>query len=452
MWSSEMLRTKDLATPRPRCLPEQVRQRKTPLVLEIQAGCLGSGGYGCAHSKQRLFSSSCASCSSLWLLLIMITAAIAYCYIRMKLPSELFCWLKGLRLLDTKDFQALAPLQLLEEPDAKAIFHGLTVLRLIDRVCAIKKVEYLQLHVDQRVPVFSKPKMMLNWKAAFGLLPKLGLGMDAEQLRLILAGDEDMMVDVLEAVYRRFGKKVDLQEQDELETLKALGLSESRVDGGPAEPARAPSGGAASRPAGSSALVPIGMHRAKSSMLQRAGATKHDSLYIKPNLPTLNSSTITRNFTMAGSKLNLADFNLNISTQLIPLNIQHIEQTRPRPQDISHLFEFLLVTAADALKMRVSSVVPLFAGGGKVLANLIVKGVKYEGFKGLVDWFALLAKEASHIFEMALMDDSWSTLRMFFSTIKPGLISKSPEVAELALGLFLRLFVLLKEKNKLAAA
>ena len=374
----------------------------------------------------------------------------------MKLPSELFCWLKGLKLIESKEFQALSQEQLLEERDAKAIYYGLTVLRVIDRVCTIKKVEYLKLNVDNNVPVFSRPKMMLNWKSAFSLLPKLGLGMDAEQLSLIIAGDEDMMVDVLETVYKRFGKKVDLQEQDELETLKVLGLSESRAEASPAEPSREPSGNLGGKSIGSGQLVPINMHRAKSSMLLRPqpgkGSLKNDSMYIKPNLPTLNSSTVTRNFTMAGSKLNLADFNLNISTQLIPLNIQQIEQTRPRPQDISHLFEYLLVTSADALKMRVSSVVPLFAGGGKVLANLIVKGVRHEGFKGLVEWFALLVKDVNHIFEMVLMDDSWSTLRMFFSTIKPGLISKSPEIAELALRVFLRTFALLKEKNKLAAA
>ena len=375
----------------------------------------------------------------------------------MKLPSEVYCWLRGLKLLQSSDFQALSDTQTIDERDEKEIYYGITVLRLIDRICTIKKVEYLKLSITASVPVFSKPKMIMNWRSAFNLLPKLGLGMDSEQLSLIMTGDVDMMIDVIECMYKKFGKKVDLQEQDEMETLKVLGLSETKQAVGQQEDSRNQSAKQPNKEDSSSALVPIGMNRAKSSMLLRGNTTnrntfRNDSMYLKPNLPTLNSSTMTRNFTLAGSKLNLTDFNLSISTQLIPLNVQQIEQTNKRPQDINHLFEYLLVTCADALKMRVTNVIPLFAGGGKILANLIVKGVRYDGFKNMIEWFSVMMRDVNHIFEMILMDDSWTTLKMFLNTIKPGLISKNQEVADLSVQLFTRIMVLLKEKRKLAAA
>jgi hypothetical protein len=382
----------------------------------------------------------------------------------MLIPSELFCWLRGLRLIQTKDFQALADTQAIDERDEKEILYGVTALRLIDKICTIKRVEYLKLNVDEGVPVFSKAKMILNWRTAFQMLPKLGLSLDPELLSLVQNGDEAMMIDVLNTVYHRFGKKVDLQEQDEMETLKHLGLSESRA--GQADPReitelrdQGPETSGVSRfSTNDNRLVPLNLPRAKSSMIIRKPATsrnveiKYDSQFIKPNLPTLNSSTITRNFSLGGGRLNITDFNLSVSTQLIPVNIKEIELQHPDPQNVNHLFEYLLLTVAECFNLKVSNVVPIFAGGGKVLANLIVKGIRYDGFKGVVKWFQTLRENTNRIFEMILMDPSWSTLKLFLTTIKPGLISKSADVADVTLQMFTRLALLLKERNLMAPA
>lgn len=382
----------------------------------------------------------------------------------MLIPSELFCWLRGLKLLHTKEFQALAEQQAVEERDAKEIFYGVAALRLIDKICTIKRVEYLKLHVDESVPVFSKAKMILNWRTAFQLLPKLGLSLDPELLSLVQNGDEAMMIDVLNTVYHKFGKKVDLQEQDEVETLKHLGLSESRADPGVrGQIAEVNETGKeishiSRHTSNDNRLAPLHLPRAKSSMVIRKPITsreteiKNDSHFIKPNLPTLNSSTITRNFSLGGGRLNITDFNLSVSTQLIPINIKEIELHHPDPQTVNHLFEYLLITAAECFNLKVSNVVPIFAGGGKVLANLVVKGIRYDGFKGVAKWFRTLRENINRIFEMVLMDPSWSTLKLFLTTIKPGLISKSAEVAEQALQMFTRMASLLKERNLLAPA
>ena len=339
--------------------------------------------------------------------------------------------------------------------------YGITILRLIDKICVIKRTEYLKLNVESSVPVFSKAKMILNWRTAFQNLPKLGLSLDPELLTLVQNGDEAMMIDVLNTVYHKFGKKVDMQEQEEHETLKHLGLSESRAEAPSITEIRQPhetNREISHVVAHPHALAPLHLPRAKSSMIirkpdsSRKAEMKNDSMYIKPNLPTLNNSTITRNLTLAGSKLNLTDFNLSISTQLVPINLKEIELKRPDPNEIHHLFEYLLVTAAESFNLKVSNVVPIFAGGGKVLANLIVKGIKYEGFMGIAKWFQMLRQNTNKIFEMILMDDTWSTLKLFLTSIKPGLISKNTEVADLALQIFLRICVLLKEKNRLAPA
>lgn len=379
----------------------------------------------------------------------------------MLIPSELFCWLRGLRLLSTKEFIALAETQELEERDEKEIVFGITILRLIDKICVIKRTEYLKLNVENTVPVFTKAKMILNWRSAFHSLTKLGLSLDPELLSLVQNGDESMMVDVLNTIYHRFGKKVDIQEQDEMETLKQLGLSDSRAEGPSiteAKPVHESHREISHVVGNSHTLVPLKLPRAKSSMiirkpeLSRRQEVKNDSMYLKPNLPTLNNTSLTRNVSLAGSKLNLSDFNLSISTQLVPINIKEIELNRPDPNDIHHLFEYLLVTAAECFNLKVSNIIPIFAGGGKVLANLIVKGIKYDGFGGIIKWFTTLRQNLNKIFEMILMDDTWSTLRLFLTSIKPGLISKSTEVSDLALQIFIRLAVLLKEKNRLGPA
>lgn len=363
--------------------------------------------------------------------------------------------------MGTKEFTALAESQQLDERDEKELVFGITILRLIDKICVIKRTEYLKLNVENTVPVFSKAKLILNWRSAFHSLTKLGLSLDPELLTLVQNGDESMMIDVLNTIYHKFGKKVDIQEQDEMETLKQLGLSDSRAEGPsitevkPVNESHREISHVGGNP---NALVPLNLPRAKSSMiirkpeLSRRSDIKNDSMFIKPNLPTLNNNSLTRNFTLAGSKLNISDFNLSVSTQLVPINIKEIELKRPDPNDIHHLFEYLLVTAAECFNLKVSNVIPIFAGGGKVLANLVVKGIKYDGFNGILKWFTMLRQNLNKIFEMILMDDTWSTLKLFLSTIKPGLISKSTEVSDLALQIFIRISVLLKEKNRLAPA
>ena len=130
----------------------------------------------------------------------------------MQLPSELFCWLRGLKLIQTSEFQALSEKQQLDDRESKEIYYGITILRLIDKICTIKKIEYLKFNVDSSVPVFSKARMNLNWRAAFTTLPKIGLALDPEMLTLILNGDISIFIDVLSTIYHKFGKKVDMQE------------------------------------------------------------------------------------------------------------------------------------------------------------------------------------------------------------------------------------------------
>lgn len=384
----------------------------------------------------------------------------------MKLPSELFCWLKALRLIKlSPDFQALADYQDLDPHDQKEIEYGLTVLKLADKICAIKKIEYLKLGAEHAVPIFTKAKMIINWRTGFNLLAKLGLGLEPELLNLIINGDTSIIVDVMTLIYKKFGKKVDLAEHDEAATLKALGLSESRVGHPPSAQHSISEMQSAIRQDDSlnrgdgNKLAPLKIPRAQSSIALRQGmsaksrsvidSVKNDSQYLKANLPTLNQTTLSRNYSMAGSKLNLADFKLSVSSQLIPLDINQLEMHQPRAEDIDHLFQYLLVTSASAFRMKVSTVLPLFSGGGKILANMIVKGVRYEGFNTIVDWFTRLKADVPRIFEMILMDRSWSTLKLFLTTVKPGLISKSPEVSEGTLSIMTKLCLMQKERNLL---
>lgn len=385
----------------------------------------------------------------------------------MKLPSELFCWLKALRLIShSPDFQALQEYQDVHTQDQKEIEYGVTVLKLADKICSIKKIEYLKLGAEHAVPIFTKAKLILNWRTGFNLLAKLGLGLEPELLNLIVSGDTSIIIDVLGTIYKRFGKKVDLAEHDEAATLKALGLSESRVGHPPSAHQSVSEVNSAMRHDESlnrgnpNSLAPLKIPRAQSSIALRAGmsaqsrsvldSVKNDSQYLKANLPTLNQTTLSRNYSMAGSKLNLADFKLSVSSQLIPLDINQMELHQPRPEDIDHLFQYLLVTSANALRMKVSTVLPLFSGGGKILANMIVKGVRYEGFGGILDWFAQLKRDVPRIYEMILTDRSWSTLKLFLTTVKPGLISKSTEVSEYVVHILTKLCLLQKERNLLA--
>lgn len=385
----------------------------------------------------------------------------------MKLPSELFCWLKALRLIkNSPDFQALADYQDLDPHDQKEIEYGLTVLKLADKICAIKKIEYLKLGAEHAVPIFTKAKMIINWRTGFNLLSKLGLGLEPELLNLIINGDTSIVIDVMTLIYKKFGKKVDLAEHDEAATLKALGLSESRVGHPPSAQHSISEMQSANRQDDSlnrgdgNTLVPLKIPRAQSSIALRQGmsaksrsvieSVKNDSQYLKANLPTLNQTTLSRNYSMAGSKLNLADFKLSVSSQLIPLDINQIELHQPRAEDIDHLFQYLLVTSASAFRMKVSTVLPLFSGGGKILANMIVKGVRYEGFTTIVDWFTRLKADVPRIFDMILTDRSWSTLKLFLTTIKPGLISKSTEVSECALSILTKLCLMQKDRNLLS--
>lgn len=84
------------------------------------------------------------------------------------------------------------------------------------------------------------------------------------------------------------------------------------------------------------------------------------------------------------------EFGLSIETkQLDPINIESLDLNK-NLDNIDKLFEFLLISLSQCLKLQPKNTVTFFAHKAKILGNLIIKGLrKNNDFSPISEWFAV---------------------------------------------------------------
>ena len=90
-----------------------------------------------------------------------------------------------------------------------------------------------------------------------------------------------------------------------------------------------------------------------------------------------------------------------------------------------------------------------FASGGKLLANVMIKGLRKSGFQGIITWIKYLNENLDKLIHMIMLDPTHAMLKLLTVSLKSGLLSKDTEVAELTCEIFINLTNKLRERNHL---
>jgi|JI9StandDraft_2_1071091.scaffolds.fasta_scaffold158127_1 hypothetical protein len=130
--------------------------------------------------------------------------------------------------------------------------------------------------------------------------------------------------------------------------------------------------------------------------------------------------------------LNKSDVKSKIAVKSNTLDIKKINPQKDPGESESSL-EFLILLLGNSFGMPVEEILGLFTNQNKYLAHLLVKGIN-DSFEGVVLFYSLLIKHKSKLKEYLEKDPRDAESLLY--AVKPGLISKSFKVAELAIELF----------------
>lgn len=116
-------------------------------------------------------------------------------------------------------------------------------------------------------------------------------------------------------------------------------------------------------------------------------------------------------------------------------NTLDIKKINPQkdPGESESSLEFLILLLGNSFGMPVEEILGLFTNQNKYLAHLLVKGIN-DSFEGVVLFYSLLLKHSKKLKEYLETDPKDAESLLY--AMKPGLISKSDKVAELAIELF----------------
>ena len=204
----------------------------------------------------------------------------------MKISTELFLWLKGLHLVEANEYNTLEDTQEVSELSQNEINTGVTMLSLIKKICELKRLHFEFPKEEKASQALNNARKLRNWKLAFAQLVILAMPVEKAIQRLVINGDQGMIVDVYNSVHKKFGGGLSKVELKGL--VEELDLAESRI---------------------------------MSSKKLSATRKTTESTFLRSSLPTIGSN-LTRNFSYGGGKLPLiTDFNMTGASQLAPLDI-----------------------------------------------------------------------------------------------------------------------------------
>jgi len=119
------------------------------------------------------------------------------------------------------------------------------------------------------------------------------------------------------------------------------------------------------------------------------------------------------------------------------VDLRRINAKKPLNKTLTSL-EFLLVSIAKHLDLKVKQAAALLTNGSKYLAHVIAKGVK-GNYDPIISWYQDLNANTDHIIQLLKSGDSASVFPFLMNSFKPGFVSKNLEVTLWTCRLFSKL-------------
>lgn len=164
-------------------------------------------------------------------------------------------------------------------------------------------------------------------------------------------------------------------------------------------------------------------------------------------MPTLRTMSMSKSHSYAGGKLpNIHDMHITNISQFVPINVDKLNCNK-REEEIDNLFEFMMVSLSRSLEIHPKNVVCFFANNGRLLANVLIKGMRSNGFDGVMSWLSYLLLHLDKIVGMLLLDPTHGMLHLFALSLKAGLLSKDTDVVTATCNIYIELATKLRAKN-----
>lgn len=113
--------------------------------------------------------------------------------------------------------------------------------------------------------------------------------------------------------------------------------------------------------------------------------------------------------------------------------------------------EFLIVSFSHHFSLKPKQAAGLMTQGGKYLAHIIVKGLKGQ-YAPVVAWYQAVFAALKHLIGLVVKEEVNGSVSFLLSTLRPGFLSRSLEVAQWTCRVFSRLGKDLQEKSLHSAA
>jgi hypothetical protein len=317
----------------------------------------------------------------------------------MEVSPEIYNW-----LLESKIIQSEIEINennsyLLEEKTAASLENGLDFTPLIKRLNKIQNQLEREVtpmpEINSLKEVKSPASKLYNWKILSAALELLGVKVDPDSRSLIVAGDRDMVIEVLKSIYdaeKNALKKLESQDLD------VQSQASKKLDGS--------------------------IYKASSKSSHRKLSTK---------APSRKSVQKSAKKPQNGS-----------------LYIESIKGEKPL-DDCESCLEYLLVSFCKHFALRPKQAAGLLTQGGKYLSHVICKGLKGKN-EPIVSWYQDIYSSLPSLIQLMSKEEASGSIPLMLASLKCGFNSKHVDTVLWCCRLFSKLGSDLLEQDMLPPA
>lgn len=298
----------------------------------------------------------------------------------MKVSAQIYNWLTKAKVVRNQIESDEENKYVLDEETSNLLENGLEFAKLI------KRLNMIQNRLDREVTpmpeinslseVKSPASKLYNWKILSTALDEFGIKVDPDSRSLIIAGDREIVIEILKQIY-----------QTEQKALKDI---ESRA-----------SGTNSVKSLKNSASQSIRMSR---KSLQKSKAKVLTTQQKKPD----------------GS----------LFIELI--------QSEKNLEDCETCLEFLLVSFCKYFSLKPNQAAGLLTQNGKYLSHVIHKGLK-GSYYPVIDWYKGLYSDLPHLVQLVSREEANDSIPLMLSSLRSGFVSKNLDTVLWCCRLFSRL-------------
>ena len=297
----------------------------------------------------------------------------------MEVSLEIYNWLREVSLVSSETEPQENGRCLIDEETAGLLENGLNFTPLIKRLNRIKNKLDREVtpmpEINSLKEVKSAATKLYNWKILTTALDMLGIKIDADTRSLIVAGDRDMVVEILTQIYN-----AELSAEQSLE-------------------------------------------------LQELQDFEKDSQASKKLNISVDSSVPRKKQTTSRVKPKSIDKSASIkNNKKKPDGTLYIESIRADKSldSADSCLEFLLISFCKNFSLRPKQAAGLLTQGGKYLAYIISKGLKGK-FNPIISWYQEIYANISHLLKLVSNEEASGSVPLMLASLKSGFNSKNIE-------------------------